>query len=149
MRLLKQSDPRWASEKIGNSQSTLARYGCLLTCLSMLSDWYGTFHTPGWMARNLSFTSDGRLLWQSIRPQMRFVYRYYKRDDAKIKSILFSKDNAVILEVPAFNAKHWVLVVGFSRWYGFKIADPLDGTTKWLDKSYRHITGFAEITRAI
>lgn len=149
MRILKQSDPRWTSEKIGSSQSTIGRYGCLITCLSMLSDWYGTFNTPGWMARNLSFTSDGRLLWQSIRPPMRFVYRYYKRDDAKIKSILFSKDNAVILEVPAFNDKHWVLVVGFSRWAGYKIADPFDGTTKWLDKSYRNITGFAEITRAI
>ena len=80
---------------------------------------------------------------------MRFVYRYYKRDDAKIKSILFSKDNAVVIEVPFAGEKHWVVVVGFSRRYGFKIADPFDGTTKWLDKSYRHITGFAEITRAI
>lgn len=149
MRILSQRNPIWGDINIGQSSEKISRSGCLITCLSMLSDWYGTFNTPGWMARNLSFTSDGRLLWQSIRPPMRFVYRYYKRDDAKIKSILFSKDNAVILEVPAFNAKHWVLVVGFSRWAGYKIADPFDGTTKWLDKSYRNITGFAEITRAI
>ena len=147
MILLSQKNFSWRYVKIGNSNETIGASGCLITCLSMLSDWYGKYRNPAWMARNLSFTKEGRLLWQSIQPPMRFVYRYYKRDDVKIKSILSSKDNAVILEVPAYGAKHWVLVVGFSRLYGFKVADPLYGDSIYLSKRYKEISGFAEVTR--
>lgn len=152
MKILKQSDPRWSLEKIGESNTTIGKDGCLITCLSMLSDWYGQYESPAWLARSLDFTPDGKLLWKSIRPPMRFVYRYYRRYDHKIKEILLSQDNAVVLQVPFkglfTTTPHWVVLIGFSRYLGYKIADPYDGKIKWLSKSYKDITGFGEVTRA-
>lgn len=37
--LQKQNDPRWASVKLGTSNSSIGGWGCLLTCYSMLFTW--------------------------------------------------------------------------------------------------------------
>jgi hypothetical protein len=148
MIILKQSDPRWGALKIGNSNLTIGGYGCLITSISMLSDWYGMFRDPAWMAKYLSFTPGGLLLWQSVTASklpLKFVYRYYSRDDAKIKSILLSKDGSCVLQVKYGTGYHWVVLVGYSKLYGYKIADPIDGKIKW--NPYKEITGFAEFTR--
>lgn len=147
---LHQGDKRWSKTLLGNSKETISKSGCLITCLSMLSDWYGNYRDPKWMARNLSFTNGGLLLWLSITSSklpMSFVYRYYKQDDRKIREILASKDNACILQVPFGGYTHWVVLIGYSKVKGYKIADPWDGKIKWLNNSYKKIIGFAEITR--
>lgn len=46
-RLLRQADPEWSRVKIGNSTSTIGNVGCLLTSLTMISNFLrGTFLTP-------------------------------------------------------------------------------------------------------
>lgn len=150
MTLYNQTDPRWSMEKLGKSQSTVGRYGCLITAIMTLNSWYGGTETPGWAARNLSFTSGGLLFWKSLSEKMRkirFVYRYYKEDREKILSILQSNDNAAILEVPFAGAKHWLALVGYSRLNGYRVADPLHGDIVWLKSRYSSVSGFAEITR--
>jgi ABC-type bacteriocin/lantibiotic exporter with double-glycine peptidase domain len=150
MIILSQKNPSWRWELIGKSYLHIGNYGCLIACLSMLSDWYGNYRDPKWMARNLSFTNGGLLLWLSITSSklpMSFVYRYYKQDDRKIREILASKDNACILQVPFGGYTHWVVLIGYSKLKGYKIADPWDGKIKWLNTSYKKIIGFAEITR--
>lgn len=146
--VLSQQDKRWSSQKIGESSVTVGSHGCLITGISMLSAWYGTFHNPEWMAKHLSFTKDGLLIWNSITDSdlpMRFSYRYYSRNDAKIREILASKDGACLLQVN--NGKHWVVLVGYSRVNGYRIADPFYGDIVYLSKRYPNITGFAEVTR--
>ena len=96
----------------------------------------------------MKFTSSGLLLWKSITESelpFKFVYRYYTRDDVKIKKILASRDGAVALQVN--NRKHWVALIGYSRIYGYKIADPYYGDIIYLNKRYPNITGYAEVTR--
>jgi len=147
MKTLSQKNPAWGYQKIGDSNATIASYGCLITSLSMLSDWYGKYKNPSWMAKNLKFTKDGLLYWNSITSSelpMKFVYRYYSRDDKKIKEILYSKDNACILRVVLNHYQHWVVLLGYSRLYGYKIADPIDGKVKYLKYP---ITGFAEVAK--
>jgi len=145
---LKQGDKEWEDVTIGKTAIKLKDQGCTITCLAMLSYWYGDYKKPSWIAKNLDYTATGLVYWKSMNGKlpMNFVYRYYTRDDSKIKSILYSRDNACILEVN--NHSHWVVLVGYSRLYGYKIADPIDGTTKYLSKYYKNISGFTEVTRA-
>jgi hypothetical protein len=147
MKNLKQCDPAWKSVKLGLSDKTLCSAGCVTTCLSYLSQWYGQYVNPGKLAGMLIYTQDGLLNWKSIDPVLpfRFVWRYDQRDDAKIKQILFSKNEACILQVN--NYKHWVAVIGYSRLYGFKIFDPYYGDVVYLKTRYKDINGFTEVTR--
>ena len=65
----RQNDDRWSSYKIGN-YSTIGLYGCLLTSLTMVADYYGGNYTPVTAAQNSSFVHggyyDGSLLSTSI-----------------------------------------------------------------------------------
>ena len=144
---LNQRDPRWGEEYIGKSKSKIKDYGCTITSISMFSDWYKDFKDPEWMVKNLLFTSDGRIYWTSITKSvlpMKFVYRYYYRDDRKIQEILKSKDGVCLLEV---NRNHWVALVGYSRVYGYKVNDPYYGDTIYLSKRNYKITGLTELTK--
>lgn len=147
MQIIKQCDKRWAGEHLGTSSRTLCSDGCLTTDLSSLSSWFGKYINPGELVKKLQYTPEGYLIWKSIDGALpfKFVWRYYTRDDVKIKQILNSKDGACILQVN--NKKHWVVVVGFSRLSGFKIFDPYYGDIVYLNKRYPNITGFAEVTR--
>jgi ABC-type bacteriocin/lantibiotic exporter with double-glycine peptidase domain len=147
MKILCQRFFPWSNETIGQTKVRIADKGCTITCLSMLSDWYGNFRTPDWIAKNLSFTNAARVYWNSMNGKLpfRFVYRYYRQNDAKIKEILSSKDNACLLEV---NNNHWVVLVGYSKIYGYKVADPYYGDTIYLSKRKYRITGFTEVARS-
>jgi len=146
MKLLNQRNPKWSQVLIGKSQATLGDFGCTITCLSMLSEWYGKFKSPDWIAKNLEFTHDGKIFWKSIDGKLpfKFVYRYYKQDDTKIKEILFSKNGSCLLNVN--DGKHWVLLVGYSKIFGYRVADPFYGDMIYLKKRYKNITGFTELT---
>ena len=121
--LLSQKDYRWGEEFIGKSDSKLKNFGCTLTSISMLTHYLGDYKTPDWLARNLSFLKD-KIIWTSLnnRTCLKFVYRYYARDDKKIKEILDSKNNYCLLQVN--NGIHWVLLIGYDDKRGFKFADP-------------------------
>ena len=148
MKILSQRDSKWAFVNIGKSKLIIGGFGCLITSLSMLSSWYGKFLDPAYLAKHLKFTDEGLLLWKSITDSelpFQFVYRYYSKNDVKIKEILYSKDGACVLQVN--NGKHWVALVGYSIIYGYRIADPYYGDIIYLKKRYPNITGYAEVTR--
>jgi ABC-type bacteriocin/lantibiotic exporter with double-glycine peptidase domain len=147
MILIWQKDRRWSSKFIGNSKETIFKSGCVITSLSMLSEWYGKYKDPEWMAKNLSFTLEGLILWKSITESilpMKFIYRYYTKNDVKIKEILASKNSACILQV---NGNHWVVLIGYSKMFGYKVADPFYGDTTYLISRNYKITGFIEVTK--
>jgi hypothetical protein len=147
MILLSQRNPAWAKVKLGKSNLTVHNYGCTTVGLSMLSDWYGMYTNPGKLAQKAIYTSGGLIIWKELEKflPMKFVYRYYKRDDAKIKEILASKDGSCLLQVN--DGKHWVVLVGYSRIKGYKIFDPWFGDAVYLSGRYPNITGFSELTR--
>lgn len=148
MKILSQRDPQWSKEKLGESNATIGMYGCLICSLSMLSDWCGKYQDPKWMARNLHFNSSGLLLWPSINTTpdmpMNFVYRYYKQDKEKILEILKSKDRMCVLNIQY--GKHWVVLVGYSRIGGYKVADPWSGNIRNIG-SGEGLVGFAELIK--
>jgi len=139
---LRQGDPKWGSTKIGTTPYTLSRWGCTITCISMLSDYYKCYKDPGVLAKDLKFTSQAEIYWQSIKSALclEFTWRFYGADYAKIdKALLGSAETAVILQV---DSSHWVVAIGKVSHGVYKIADPIDGKVKTTN-SYRKITGGA------
>lgn len=148
MKLLSQKDPRWGNEEIGQSGLKIRDYGCTITVASMFLSWYqeigmGVFQTPDYLAKTLNFTKDGKVYWKSFeKVGLKFVYRYYYKDDKKCLEILKSKYNVCLLQV---NNNHWVALVGYSRIYGLKIADPYYKEYAYLSKRGYKVTGFTEL----
>lgn len=117
MKLLSQKDPKWAKVKIGQSNFTLGNSGCLITDISMLSDWYsryrgiGEYHDPEWLAKNLRFTFDGYLYWSSITKELafKFDWRFYYYDENRILPALTGKNTACLLRIYDGAKAHWVV----------------------------------------
>ena len=151
---LEQDDSKWGKITLGNTPFELEDFGCLITVLSMFSYWFGKYFNPGQLAKMLKFDANGNFLWLSMNGILpfKFVYRYYTRDIEKIKSILFSKDNACAVRVYANKLKksyHWIAVIGYDSKSGKLIgADPINGQSILIENKYGLINGFAEVTRA-
>jgi hypothetical protein len=132
---LRQCDPRWAKVKIGNSSSTICAYGCLITSLSMLSDYYKCYKNPEWMAKNLKFLND-LLIWKSIDGKLcfKFKWRYYKHEkEIFTKAINSNPRTAVVLNVSG--GRHWVVATRKIP-LGYWTVDPLTGkSTFYRDSS--------------
>lgn len=108
--LLSQRDPEWKNNKIGQSNVTIGDYGCTITAISMASEYFGHFRKPSWMAKNLKFTKDGRILWHSIGQVLpfKFDYRYYACYSKVIDAALRNPNQVVLLEI---RKAHWVLAL--------------------------------------
>jgi len=141
---LRQGDPKWGGVTIGNTKYTLARWGCTLTAISMMSDYYGTYKTPAQLAKGCKFTDQAEIYWHSVKDAVdsafKFTWRFYNANYDTIDKALFdSPDTAVILEV---NHSHWVFAIGKVSAGIYKIIDPIDGKIK-TTQSYSQITGGA------
>jgi len=112
----------------------------------MFYDWaFNKNVRPDWVASKLKF-SKGFLLWNSISNiGLKFVYRYYSRNDNRIKQALNSANEGCLLEV---NKNHWLFLIGRKLpILGWKVADPWTGKSCYTKKYNNNITGFAVISR--
>lgn len=129
--------------RIGQTGITCGRYGCLITSISMMTNEFGKYRSPGELCRDLQFTSEGLLLWQSLGLiGLKLEKRFYKYDLNTIKAALLSKDQAVTLQVDGY---HWVWLT--SKVPGlelFNTVDPWPG--KWKVYGPGRITGGAIIS---
>jgi hypothetical protein len=145
MLILGQRDSRWKDEKIGTTHLTIGRWGCTITCLSMLSDYFNGFKTPRFLAKYLKYTKEGLIIWDSLPSILPFKLekRLYKRNDEEIKKSLSDPERAVILQV---DGCHWVLALGYYKLAPsiYRIADPFFGD-KSTSLRYKKITGSAHM----
>ena len=146
MTYLSQRNTAWAMEKIGYSPLLVGRYGCTLTCLSMLSDYFRCFRDPVQIAHNAAwFTKDGLVVWSALKfDNFKFVRRAYDLDDRMIREHMADPDLAVILQVDGF---HWVVGIKPSVFGQYVIVDPWDGKKKTLRSAYKAVTGAAYFAR--
>ena len=146
MNLYSQRDPRWASEKLGKSQSSIGSYGCTITCVSMLAG-----ITPSDTNRRLTevggYLGD-LIIWKKINeaiPWLDFEWRGYQYDNAKVSQAV-ANNGGCLVEVdfdgtPSTRGKHWVLFIGDE-----KMHDPWTGTVEPTSK-YNILTGYAVIKK--
>lgn len=140
---LSQRDPKWSSKRLGETAFTVGKYGCTITGLSMLSDYYGKFHDPGYLAEHLNFTGSGLIIWASMGTELPFklVKRLYKRDDKEIEFSIKNPETSVLLQV---QGNHWVVAikrVPLTKTY--VIADPWTGAVTTTLRYKNQITGSA------
>ncbi|OPX89000.1 MAG: hypothetical protein A4E53_01733 [Pelotomaculum sp. PtaB.Bin104] len=143
---LSQQDKRWGNITLGNTNYKMSRYGCLVTCLSAISDWCrqfkGMYINPGEAARGLRFNKDGLLLWESLGGIFQFVLekRLYHSSPTLIKAAMDDPYRCVVLQV---NSNHWVWCLGKSLLGGWKIMDPWYGDVSTTRRYKNNISGFA------
>lgn len=143
MFLLSQRDPTWSNVKLGQSNLTVGRFGCTTVSISMLTDYFGSYKAPSFLAtKGLQYTKEGLLIWSSINSLscMSFEKRLYNRNDTEIMTSLKDPMKACILEV---EGRHWVVAVRKSILPDrYVILDPWFGD-KASSKRYKTITGSA------
>lgn len=144
MQQLSQRDQRWGAVRIGPTHLTVHDKGCTLTCVSMLSDYFGEFMPPDKIARLPGlFDSTGRIIW-SVLPKyfhkFKPVVRVQGRSDVRIKTSLVDPKQACILQVR--NGAHWVLPVRGTQPAGDYICDdPWTGGKCQAIRDYKNISG--------
>ncbi len=144
MRYLSQLDIAWAAKKLGASTLSIGRWGCTTTCISMLSDYFGSYESPLEIASHGDYyLKDGRILWNKLKfKNMRFVTREYGRHDDNIMKAISNPSKAVILEVN--NNTHWVLPRRKALFGNDYVAvDPLSAKEINVISKYKNITGAA------
>lgn len=147
MKILSQLDLRWCNKKLGASSSTIGRFGCTTTSLSMISDYFSCYIPPDEIASNVHNYIGDLINWKALNfKNFKFEWRGYNRNDVKIKEALKDPNQAVLLNVN--NGSHWVLalrptLVGNS----FIVADPLGGQKVDVIKKYKTIDGAAYFLR--
>ena len=145
MLILSQLDPRWSQVKLGATNVTVAKSGCLTTCISMASDWFGLYKDPGACAQSLSYTVDALLNWDSIKSVfvsfglMSRVRTYNQHD---IDNAIANPNTVCLLNVD--QGGHWVVALSrlpLSNTYW--VADPWGGKRRL----YSGVVGYAVIGR--
>lgn len=128
----------------------MARWGCTTCGISMLSDYFGDYHTPLTLAKDPHhYTASGLVLWQNFKFEtFKFVWRDYKEDTTRILDALKDPKKAVMFQVD--NGKHWVVGIRPANWVerfahkgDYVIADPWTGKKVWAKQVWHNITGAA------
>jgi hypothetical protein len=133
MIILSQRNSKWSSVKLGKSQQTVGKVGCVTTDISMGTSYFGTYFDPGVLAsKKLEYTSAGLILWQSVKNiGLKFVWRGYPSNfkQSEIDEALKNPKRICLLNVDS--GAHWVL--GISRvpfTTKYLVADPWSGSRK-------------------
>jgi len=170
MIIISQKDWRWRESKIGKSNLTLGKYGCLIVSLCMiLSKFYPHrgfkhYYSPLEAIRDWSFTKNGLLEWRSINNSgMIFKYRgkynpniimkdpitgKMRKQKDVLKEYMRHKNYGIVLQVLTYrNNQHWL--AGQSKSIlGWMANDPYLKRVLWaVPFPYKRITGFAIIAK--
>lgn len=153
MLYLSQRAAAWRNVKIGNTNLTIGDWGCLLTCISMLSSFLGCYISPDRLARTPGlFNARGELLWGELdrvfKGKLKFQWRHYGRDNVRIMaSINGSPITVCVLQVN--NGKHWVVATSvLAQGFDYMCADPIDGMKRSVLSRYPNITGSGHLIGA-
>lgn len=109
---ISQTDKRWGNVPIGKTSFKIKDFGCTISSLCMaLEKLRGYTARPDDAAKFWVFDSQGRILWTKCKFKgMKFIWRGYTADVAKVTEYANDPSKAVILNVDAFGKKggHWI-----------------------------------------
>jgi len=153
--LFSQKDSKWAFDKLGTSSVTIGAYGCLITSVAMICDWYGKETDPSKINKDLidvnGYASDNLLKFDAITtiyPDIVVDWESYLSNptEKQIDAVL-NRAIPVIVQVdykpdtPALD-QHWVVVIGKDE-KGYLIVDSIDGEivylSRYANKPYRMV----------
>jgi hypothetical protein len=140
-----QRDIRWAAHPLG-TKSTIGANGCLMTCASMVCNYFGHATNPfalnDWMTANGGYLDGNLWLWavlENLYPDMKFDGFVYNPTAQQVKAVILAgvlpimhvdfDDSTPLIEM------HWVLGIGVTG-NDVLIADPWTGTMGKLSEMY-------------
>jgi len=91
----------------------------------MGGSWFKEEKDPGFLAQNLTYTLDGKIIWQSIEKvykNMKFLWRFYKLNTALVDEALKNPNKVVLLNVD--KGYHWVFLLNKVPLLGYRCVDP-------------------------
>ena len=143
---LSQVDPRWKDVQLGTSASTIGGYGCLITCVSMMLDYYGYNTNPALLNEELKvhsgYANGNLLMWGQvpvIYPGVTYDGKWEgSRNDIIDKCLADDRPAIVHVDYNPATApieQHWVLVVG-KKDGKYIINDPKDGAQVVFNDRY-------------
>lgn len=150
LELWSQRDPKWASDKMGNSNITLGEQGCLVTCVASVMKYFGIETDPkdynhllsnhgGYAPPNLMYWLMPEILWKNKVKRTEYKVFYGKGWETTAKQIL-AEHRPAIAQVDFIPGgvmnQHWVVLIGevggvwwcYDPWYGsaFPLKDKYD-----------------------
>lgn len=142
-----QRDIRWAAHPLG-TRSTIGANGCLMTCASMVCNYFGHASNPlqlnQWLTDNEGYLDGNLFLWAAIErlyPDMRFDGFVYNPTTAQIRAAILAGTLPIMLvdfnDSTPLIEMHWVLGIGIGvTGTDILIADPWTGTMGKLSEMY-------------
>lgn len=153
IKYLSQRDFRWGNLPIGKSSFLVKDFGCTLTCLSMISQYFGCYRSPEEISKMDIFDSGGRMIWTKLNFPT-FSFRWCEgsstgssnADMEMIKSYMVdgikgAKDRALLIKIRVYLPKggsyeHFVVGLWPTFDGDIHIIDPWDAQSKDLIKTY-------------
>lgn len=126
-----QTDPKWASLKLGTSNYTLAQQGCTITDVAMVLNYLGYKTNPQilnqQLTENSAYTENGNLLWFKLEDLYPVKYKHRRVFSSKtIENSLRSEILPIVrVKLAEGELEHWVLIVGADG-EDFLVMDPLN-----------------------
>jgi hypothetical protein len=128
-----QSDPRWADDPLGSTDSSLGAEGCAVTSAAMVLCYYGMDTDPArlneYLTKHEGYTPQGWLFWEKAADFAPGVARHAYEDLPSyylIDSNLM-RGNPVIVRIDLPNAvTHFVVITG-KQGFDYLIQDPAGG----------------------
>ncbi len=140
-----QRDKRWKDHPLG-TKSTIGANGCLITCVSMVCNYFGQASNPyqlnKWLTENNGYESGNLFVWTALErlyPDMKFDGFVYTPTEQRIVEYINHGQLPIIYvdfkpSTPEAEM-HWVLGVGIENGHAV-IADPWTGTMGLLINMY-------------
>jgi hypothetical protein len=120
-----QKDKRWADLTIGKTNLTMAKFGCLVTAISILDS-----RTPDVALKILNdgnaFTDNGLLIWDKAADLLGFNYYGVMGSESRIPYPCIAETHKFAPKYP----QHFFVYEGFDNHGPDRIIDPLDGKEK-------------------
>ncbi len=136
-----QTNPLWANDTIGFSNSSMERFGCAICCVAMVFKHYGIDIDPGYLARQPIFSYD-LIRWPN---QWRFLdlvtNTYHNGVDWKRIDKEIASGHPVIVFVSADgrNGGHYVVIHSKDATGKYVVHDPYFGPNIYLDSTKQNI----------
>jgi hypothetical protein len=150
---LGQQDGRWGDKTLGNTQTRIKTYGCLLVCHTMMLNYYGKNFTPdtlnavykdkGVFDGNLIMFAKVTEVFPDILSDERYNCEKIPCDLGKIDKYLRERKPVIAWVDLVDNDKkpdHFVLIIGKSDDGHYLINDPWTGETYFFDAKYGNPT---------
>ena len=132
----KQTDSRWASIKLGTSNTTIGKAGCLTCGIAILQTYVGGYTVyPHTMSYSLAYGADGTLYWPSY-----FSFSTNASYLSTLYNLLYRTGIPVLIGFKnSGGGQHWVVVNGYKGGNtltasGFTIRDPGSNSRTTLDQ---------------